>query len=374
MNYIYRSIAVGVVMSCAIGNGGTVVHKLFQHGGNISSTPAIELGSIVLYLDDYPKMVKSKVKKKDKVEESFFLPEVEVKSKEVVDAIERINKNNDPCYSVAITQPSLPQKGLKITITYNDQQVGVVCDRFDSISLQKALIFRLYNQAVISKIKDTHKPIIQMVCNTPPKIIIDCGHGGADTGAVGYYNAIEKEINLQVGLQVAHLLKQKNIPVYLTRERDQTLLLDERTTFANRQQADLFISIHANAAPNKQSCGIETYCLSDTLFTAEGADTVGRLFAQQLEYKYAKSQKLAHTVHQSLLSTLPAHYKVHDRHVKHNVAQVLVGTTMPAILVEIGYVTHEQEARLLTQKDYQASIAEGIVRGINTYLIQTVSA
>ncbi len=227
---------------------------------------------------------------------------------------------------------------------------------------------RVYNNELLGKIKDTNKPIIQVACNTPPKIIIDCGHGGIDKGAVGHNNIIEKNINLQVGLQVAQLLKKKNIEVCLTRDSDTTMLLDERTTFANRQKADLFVSIHANADPKKNSSGIETYCLAHHLFKEDEHEAIPSVLNKQLRDKYAKSEKLAQSVHKAMLGEISSHHPVKDRRIKYDVAQVLLGTNMPAILVEIGYVTHEQESQLLAQAAYQSFIAHGIVQGIDAYL------
>jgi N-acetylmuramoyl-L-alanine amidase len=342
------------------------LNKLFRHGG--VTHPSIELGSIVLYLDNYPKVIKKVVHNNNRTEQIFFMPDIESISKEALDAIDHINKEKDAHCSINIAQTKEPQKGLKITIAYNDQQVGIFYNRFDSISLQKGVVFRLYNNKLINDIKNTSKPIIQMAFNTPPRVIIDCGHGGTDCGAIGCHNVVEKEVSLQVGLQVASLLKEKNIPVFLTRADDQTVLLDKRTSFANAQAADLFVSIHANAAPNKKSAGIETYCLKEELFLTDHHSEIPSLFHEILKTKYTKSYQLAHNIHQSILSTIPTAYCVIDRQVKYNVAQVLLGTIMPAILVEIGYVTHEKEAALLAQKQYQSFIAQGIVRGIESYL------
>ncbi len=387
MNHIYR-IAIIIIMSCGMMRGQSIcLNKLYHHTGVNEPSSSIELGSIVLYLDHYPKMVKTVSKQKNRTEQSFFLPDVEIKTKEVLESIDRINKKivelkvagaptcaNDMQCAITITPTTVPQKGLKITLAYDEKHIGISYNRFDSISLQKGVVFRFYNNAIISKIRDSSKPIIQVAYNTPPKIIIDCGHGGTDKGAVGFNDITEKNVNLQVGLQVAQLLKKKNITVCLTRDNDTTLSLDERTTFANKQKADLFVSIHANAASSKQSSGIETYCLSHTLFATDEEDALSCILNKQLGTKYAKSEQLAQSVHQSILSTIPVEYSVKDRRVKHDVAQVLLGTTMPAILVEIGYVTHEQEALLLAQEKYQSFIAHGIVRGIDAYLNHTPSA
>ena len=215
------------------------------------------------------------------------------------------------------------------------------------------------------------KPIIQVAANNTPRVIIDCGHGGSDNGVIGCNNIKEKEVSLQVGLQVAQLLRDNQVMVDLARDTDRTVLLDERTTFANSEGADLFVSIHANASKNKAFSGIETYCLRSSLFYPGDRRLISNdmgLATEELCCKYDKSNKLAHCVQRSLISAARNQYQAIDRQVRHSVAQVLLGTTMPSILVEIGFLTHEKEAALLAQKDYQSQIAWGITCGILAYL------
>ena len=342
--------------------------KLFHHKGSQKEIPSIELGSIVLYLDQYPHVSSTVTKHGKRIEQVFFLPEIEIKAKEALDAIERINQEKNMLYSIAISQTQDPQKGLKIRVTYNNEDVGISHSRFDSISLQKGLVFRFYNKPVIKKIRSASKPIIHMAHNNTPRVVIDCGHGGSDYGAIGCTKIQEKNVSLQVGLQVADLLKAKNIAVDLTRDTDRLVRLDERTSLANSQKADLFVSIHANAAPDKMRSGIETYCLSANLFTTEAPNDEDALLGEQLIKKYDRSIQLAEHVHQSLLAAVRLHCQVNDRQINYAVAQVLLGAAMPAILVEIGYLTHEQEAQLLVQHQYQSYIADGIVRGIDAYI------
>jgi N-acetylmuramoyl-L-alanine amidase len=373
MNYIYQRVIWLFCFFSTIHGQSISLNKIFHHSGIGQKSSSIELGNVVLYVDQYPKVIKMVEKQGNTTLQTFFMPDVETISSEAADAINRINNQKNSYYAITIAPVTSPQKGLKITIAYDDQHIGIKRHRYDSISLQKSIVFRVYNNKLINDIKQVNKPIIQTACNSHPNVIIDCGHGGTDYGAVGCFGIKEKDISLQVGLQVAALLKEKNVSVQLTRTEDQTLLLDERTSFANAQQADLFVSIHANAAPNKTSTGVETYCLQENLFE----DVFGDGFCildKQLQTKYQRSYQLAQTVHRSILSAIPSEYGVIDRRVKYNVAQVLLGTVMPAILVEIGYVTHEKEANLLAQSSYQSFIAHGIVHGINSYLEQFKSA
>ena len=346
----------------------TQLKKVFHHKGieQAQSNTSIELGNLVLYLDQFPKISRTVVHKGNITEQRFFLPEIEAQSSDVLAAIERINKTKDMPYTVQIAQQKIPQKGLSIILSYNNRLVDIIHNRFDSISLQKGIVFRIYNKELVKKINNTPKSIIQTALYKP-HVIIDCGHGGNDLGAIGCNAIEEKKVNLAVGLQVADLLEKKNVTVYLTRSSDCTVLLDERTTMANIKNGDLFISIHANAAVNKNRSGIETYCLNNSLFHEDVKYTDGLLLYKQLGHKYEKSRKLANAVHTSLLSVL-SDYCVNDRRVRNEVSQVKLGTVMPAILVEIGYLTHEQEGTLLGQKKYQSTIAQGIVDGITTYL------
>lgn len=365
MNRLLYRIITPFLFSITILHGQPIqVKKLFHHKGRPQGS--IEIANIVFYLDHDPKITATTVQNGSKVERVFFLAETEIAAKEAIAAVEQINRTEGMPYAVKIVQTPYPQKGLRITLAYDDSLVGITHSHFDSISLHKGVVFRLYNKDVIKKINSATTPIIQTASHTP-RVIIDCGHGGNDPGAIGCNSIMEKKLSLQVGLQVASLLRAKKIDVYLTRDTDRTVLLDERTSFANKYNGDLFVSIHANAALNRAVSGLETYCMSNNLFTEDSPENI---IKKQLDQKHAASDTLARTVHRSILATVHP-YCVNDRSVRHAVSQVLLGSTMPAILVEIGYVTHEKEAELLVQAQYQAMIAHGIVQGISSYLYRS---
>jgi len=344
-----------------------LITKLFHHKVPQSEV-SLEMGSVVLYLTQKPTITVTTQMDGDKKRTIYFLPNVRLKS-DLKEVIDRIAQDAGLAYHVEIKEITTPQQGLQIIIAYNPRNVGISYELFDSITLQKGVAFRLFNKTVISRIQASTKPIIKTAANIP-RVIIDCGHGGADTGAVGCNKIQEKEINLQVGLQVAHLLSNKEITVDLVRQSDQSCALDERTTFANQKDAQLFVSLHSNAAPNSSMSGIETYCLSPELFSF-GDTTLApqehSLVKAHLTSKYKQSNALAHAVHRSLLKSIRK-YQATDRSIKQSVAQVLLGTTVPAVLVELGFLTHHKESALLTQKQYQARLARGIVSGILSYL------
>lgn len=173
------------------------------------------------------------------------------------------------------------------------------------------------------------------------RVIIDAGHGGEDPGAVGH-NIIEKELNLAI----AHLiyLKALNDPeleIILTRRTDQTLPLSERIAIAHRLKADLYIAIHANASPNPRTKGVET------------------LIAQQAG---EGSLKLAQVLQRRLIREL----KAFDRGVRQK-ALFISKLKMPAVLVEVGFITNKEEAEKLKRLYWQARIADAILKAIKEF-------
>ncbi len=216
-------------------------------------------------------------------------------------------------------------------------------------------------------------------------IVIDAGHGGKDSGAVGYKRYQEKRAVLKVAKLLGEILKKEGYKVYLTRSDDHFIELSDRTHFANRKKADLFISIHANAAPKKQQLtlkGIETFFLSPAktakakrIAAKENAASkkLDRLSKDTLlsflnRTKIVQSNKLAIDIQSALLSKIRKKYnKVVDGGVREAPFWVLVGAQMPAVLIEIGYITNPMEAERLFNPFYQKALAQGIAIGINNY-------
>jgi N-acetylmuramoyl-L-alanine amidase len=220
---------------------------------------------------------------------------------------------------------------------------------------------------------------------TGKTIVIDAGHGGKDSGAVGYKHYQEKRAVLKVAKLLRKILKKQGYRVYLTRDSDRFIELTDRTHFANRKKADLFISIHANAAPRKQKLtlkGIETFFLSPAktakakrIAAKENAASkkLDRLSKDTLlsflnRTKIVQSNKLAIDIQSALLTKIRKKYdKVVDGGVREAPFWVLVGAQMPAVLVETGYITNPLEAERLFNPFYQKALAEGIATGINNY-------
>ncbi len=219
-------------------------------------------------------------------------------------------------------------------------------------------------------------------------VVIDPGHGGKDAGAVGYQKRLEKDAVLAVAKRLKRVLRKRGFNVYLTRERDVFIPLKKRTRFANRKQADFFVSIHANAAAKRRSYlrnkGIETYFLSpaktgrakrvaaiENRAEIENIDryTKDAVLSMLNREKIVESNKLAIDLQKQMLTSVRRKYKdVVDNGVRKGPFWVLVGAQMPAVLIEIGYITHPTEARRLFNPYYQKLLAEGIANGIESYI------
>ena len=208
-------------------------------------------------------------------------------------------------------------------------------------------------------------------------IVIDPGHGGKDPGAVSQKRQ-EKQIVLSLSKTLRDILVKKGYHVRLTRETDVFLPLRRRTQFATSQKADLFISIHTNASTARSAAGIETYYLAlasdeSARITAmrenAGAEynmkeldaLVGRILK---ESKSTESRRLAELIQAQLASKK----KVKNRGVKHAPFVVLIGTKVPAVLVEVGFISNPTEGKKLTTKAYQRQLATAIAKGIEQYI------
>ncbi len=220
-------------------------------------------------------------------------------------------------------------------------------------------------------------------------IVVDPGHGGKDPGAVGQHNIREKDIALRISLKLKREL-EKQIPgvkVILTRSRDEYLTLVERTAKANAADADLFLSIHCNASPNRKAYGIETYYLDNTTdraalklaarenFVSEQAiaddrDLTNQILADLLtNSKVEGSIPLAGYIQESLIKDLSKKYSsINDLGVKKAPFWVLTGATMPCVLIETSFISHQREEKRLASNSYQEALAMAIARGTKSYL------
>ncbi|HBG05786.1 MAG: N-acetylmuramoyl-L-alanine amidase [Geobacteraceae bacterium GWC2_58_44] len=216
------------------------------------------------------------------------------------------------------------------------------------------------------------------------RIVIDPGHGGHDPGAVSPSGTKEKDIVLQIGLNLAQKIQEElGIDALLTRSTDVFIELQERTAIANKVGADLFVSIHANASLNRAANGIETYYLNlaktekaAQLAAKENGTTLEKvsllqavLFDLMANYKLNDSAHLADEVQKSLHKKAQTGYpSVKNLGVKQGPFYVLVGATMPSILVETAFLSHDKDEQKLKDPAYQDLTAEGILAGIRGYI------
>jgi len=222
------------------------------------------------------------------------------------------------------------------------------------------------------------------------RIVIDAGHGGHDPGAVGAQKLYEKDVVLDVALKVRKfLMKDPQNEVFLTRDTDVFIPLEQRTAFANRKNADLFVSIHANASPNRMAKGIETYLLNWTddeeankVAARENKISLRKMKALNKQFdildviktdlmrenKRDESVKLANYIQKSLISNIEdCNEHLHDLGVKQALFYVLFGANMPSVLAEISFISNPDEEKLLSKESYKTDIAKSIADGINAY-------
>ena len=214
------------------------------------------------------------------------------------------------------------------------------------------------------------------------RIVLDPGHGGVQTGTVADSGAREKEITLDLALRLRRLLQDASFEVLMTRETDVTMSLEQRVAFANSRRADVFVSIHVNWISHREVRPVETYHVGPSddpavlkLAGAENRDSGYSLSAYRkllekiyIDERRDESRELARAINTELFRGLSAvNPRLDNRGVKMAPFAVLVGTEMPAILVEVSCLSNAEEAELLTTDAYRARIAAALLQGIRSY-------
>ncbi|MDR2100687.1 MAG: N-acetylmuramoyl-L-alanine amidase [Campylobacteraceae bacterium] len=259
---------------------------------------------------------------------------------------------------------------------------------------------KIINTNLIFSAKEFHKktqtanvnitvPIVPTNASARKKIIvIDAGHGGKDSGAV-YGKYLEKDAVLQIALALGKELGDRGYTVIYTRENDKYLKLRDRTKIANDKNANLFISLHVNAAPksikngNTKWQGIETFFLSpsDSQRSKNAAELENQSDVEEMDFyskntflnflnreKIIASHKLALDIQQYILSSVRKKYsQVVDGGVREAPFWVLTGAQMPAVLLEAGYITDKSDRERMFNKKFQQQLASGIADGIVSY-------
>jgi N-acetylmuramoyl-L-alanine amidase len=236
--------------------------------------------------------------------------------------------------------------------------------------------------------KRTKRPDTQI---SRRRIVIDPGHGGHDPGAIGPGGLYEKDVVLDIALKLRKILSSDPMnEVFLTRETDVFIPLEERTVIANKKNADLFVSIHANACTSRKAKGVETYLLNwtddeEAMKVAARENQISLKKMREMnrkvdvldiimsdlmrQNKRDESIKLAHYIQNSMISTLNNGNKnTLDLGVKQALFYVLFGARMPSVLAEVSFISNPEEEKLLSNESYRIQIAEAIAEAINKYL------
>jgi len=215
-----------------------------------------------------------------------------------------------------------------------------------------------------------------------PIVVLDPGHGGSNLGATGVTGLHEKQLSLLVASRVADRLRARGIAVQMTRTTDRTLTLRQRVAMADRLPADLFVSIHANASPTRGQRGYETYLLTahaidvdgralrgDAMTPRPGVDPDVALVLDDVERGASQweAAELAARIQRALRDRRGGDG---DRGVRQDAQHVLLGATMPAVLVEVGFIDHPLEGRQLADPVVQAQLAEAISEAIAEQLAE----
>ena len=335
----------------------------------------LELAFPGMNLQDFEKQ---KVAEKLKSLGNNIIKSVEVCSKKV------------PCPRVVITI-FFAQKDILIRWSKMEDPNRLILDIFSKKSLKDldnkgAVILYAQNEVIKNDNNTLAKNLLQNNNNTKKnvRILVDPGHGGAACGAEGFFFQKEKDIALDIALRTTGLLKKNGFRTYLTRNTDKDLSLLERSELANQLKADLFVSIHVNATQGIESAnGIESYHLSkDKLLPPQRRG--GFLFAfNEHDIQLTKiadnilsnninlSGKLAENIQNGIVGFLNSkNVSITNRGVKENWFRVLLGSEIPVVLIEVGFLTNKKEAYRLANVSYRQMLAEGISRGIQDYITQ----
>ena len=273
---------------------------------------------------------------------------------------------------------------------------GVRAGQFDENTVRVVLDLNTIKYYKIFMLDEPSRIVVDVfgptIFSSKKRIVIDAGHGGKDPGAIGPKKLLEKDVVLDIAKKLKkELARHKNYEVFLTRDRDVFIPLEQRTAIANSKNADLFVSIHANASPRRSLRGIETYFLNwtdeeEALNVAARENAISmkqmRKIGKKMNvldimlndlsraYKRDESNKLAHFVQDAMVNKLNQQYRhsVVDLGVKRGYFFVLVGADMPSVLVEVSFITNLLEAKLLRKNSYRERLAYSIATGINQYM------
>ncbi len=379
MNYIQKYLTYLVILNvfqCAGSVQVNYLNKVFHHKGEMSHTISCYFASKPICTP----LPQRKMNETGWQTLHFLMPKTKIGG-ESVSALKDLNNvaqmlgtEKSSSYTIQVKDVVSPVDGVLVAVGFDASAVAFKCETMVAVQGQPSVVFKFYNKRILNEIKNKTDKNHYLASNKrKTRIVIDSGHGAEDDGKVGCFGIKEKDINLAVAKRVARFLRSEGMDVCLTREDDRFVPLEHRTTFANKNiKADLFVSIHANGAPNETASGIETFCAQPHLFSNSIRCQDSQIHQQ---ISHAESQrcqqscKLAQSVHDHVIvHARTVQSEVKDRKVKNTISQVLLGTDMPSALIEIGFLSNAYEARLLNTPAYQDKIAQGICKGIVSYI------
>jgi N-acetylmuramoyl-L-alanine amidase len=274
---------------------------------------------------------------------------------------------------------------------FNESTVRIVLD-IEKVNDYKVIILEDPVRMIIDIYgSEAVTPSPAVTTHKKKRIVIDPGHGGHDPGAVGPNKLYEKDVVLDIALKLKKILSEDpNVEIFLTRDRDIFIPLEERTAIANSKNADLFVSVHANASPRKAAMGIETYFLNwsndeEALKVAARENYISLKKMKKMnderdvleiikgdlsrDNKRDESLKLANHIQLSIVNKLHKEYDhIVDLGVKQALFYVLLGAQMSSVLVEVSFISNPIEEKLLSKEHYRGVLARSIASGITSYV------
>lgn len=244
---------------------------------------------------------------------------------------------------------------VSLTCEYDPTRVGVLVHRMNSIGLIPSVSITMVRY-------HTHR---RLSADSQRVVAIDCGHGGWETGALGF-GLVEKDLALSVGRMLGDCLRQHGYQVVFTRDRDMFVPLDRRTSVANGRSSDFLISIHHNSSPSPDARGIETFFLDpqQAALVYRTPNVPEQLFCD--DHAIKMSERAAQLVHDHLLQT-PGCQLV-DRGIKNAFSQILFGSEAPVtLLVELMFINNRQDAAILSSTRNLQKFADQLCNGIDAY-------
>ncbi|MBU4269639.1 N-acetylmuramoyl-L-alanine amidase [Candidatus Dependentiae bacterium] len=333
----------------------------------------------------------------EKMQLEISFPAMNIQDFKEKNVVESIKSLGDIIKKAELFYSQAPSPRVVILITFSTDDILI---RWNKLEDPARLLIDFFKKSDLQKLQEQGKQLLYaknksndfdnklIDCKNSElqkknRILVDAGHGGQDTGALGFFLLKEKELTLDIARRVQLLLKKKGFEVYLTRAEDKFLSLKDRTDLATQLKADFFVSIHANAVPSvSNASGIESYFLNSNDILArdrrggflfvfnENDETIAKLADITLKNNIDQSEQLALSIQNGIIEYLNSKKvsDVIDRGIKRNDFRVLLENDIPAALIEVGFITNPKEAKRLSITAYRQLLAIGISKGIEKYV------